>query len=72
MLVPMPSKTFKGFSGSVVFGIWCIIGGFILHFITSTLLTNLVKPVLEKPVETIEEFLDRNMTLGKAPLKFKI
>lgn len=46
----------------MVFLIWAVFGGFILHFLMSNYLTVLVKPTYEKPIETLQDMIDRNIT----------
>ena len=50
-----------GFSSNVVFITWAVFGGFILHFLMSNYLTVLVKPTFEKPIETLQDMIDRNI-----------
>ena len=42
---------------------WCLFGGLLLYFLQCNFLTLLVKPVWDKPVRTISDLLERNMTL---------
>ena len=51
-----------GFSSNLVFMTWAVFGGFILHFLMSNYLTVLVKPTYEKPIETLRDMIDRNIT----------
>ena len=41
--------------------VWAVFGGFILHFLMSNYLTVLVKPTYEKPIETLEDMIERNI-----------
>ena len=43
--------------------VWGIGGGFILYFLTSNFLTILLKPSFEKPINSIEDMLERDMGL---------
>ena len=51
-----------GFSSNMVFIIWAVFGGFILHFLMSNYLTVLVKPTYEKPIETLQDMIDMDIT----------
>ena len=51
----------RGFSSNVVFMIWAVFGGFVLHFLMSNYLTVLVKPTYEEPIETLQDMIDRNI-----------
>ena len=51
-----------GRASNLVFTIWAVFGGFILHFLLSNYLTVLLKPTYEEPVETAEDLLKRNIT----------
>ena len=49
-------------ASKLVFTIWAVFGGFILHFLLSNYLTVLLKPRYEEPVETAKELIKRNIT----------
>ena len=46
---------------------WCVWGGFLLHILECNLLTVLVKPVYEKPIDTAEDIIERGITILKGP-----
>ena len=46
---------------------WCVWGGFLLHILECNYLTVLVKPVYEKPVDTAEDIIERNITILDSP-----
>ena len=46
---------------NLIFTIWAVSGGFILHFLLSNYLTVLLKPSYEKPVETTADLIERNL-----------
>ena len=48
-------------SSNLVFTIWAVFGGFILHFLLSNFLTVLLRPSFEEPVETAKDIIDRNI-----------
>ena len=50
------------FSSNLVFTIWAVFGGFILHFLLSNYLTVLLRPSYEEYVETTEDLIKRNIT----------
>ena len=56
-----------GFSSRMLFLIWCVFGGFLLHFFESVFLDILLKTNYEKPVDTAEDVRDRNLTVVKGP-----
>ena len=47
--------------------IWCVCGGFLLHFFGSVFLEILMKPNYEKPVDTAQDVLDRGLTIISTP-----
>ena len=49
-------------SSNLVFSIWAVFGGFILHFLLCNYLTVLLKPRYEEPVETTQDVIKRNIT----------
>ena len=51
----------KGFAGNVVLTFWDVLGGFIGYFFLATFLTMLIKPVLEKPIDSVQDIVDRGL-----------
>ena len=51
----------------MLFLIWCIFGGFLLHFFGSLFLESLLKPNYEKPVDTAQDILDRGLKVIYMP-----
>ena len=51
-----------GRSSNLVYTIWAVFGGFILHFLLSNYLTVLLRPRYEKPVETAADIITRDVT----------
>ena len=49
-------------ASNLVFTIWAVFGGFILHFLLSNYLTVLLRPRYEEPVETAADLIKRNIT----------
>ena len=49
-------------ASNLVFTIWAVFGGFILHFLLSRYLTVLLRPSYEEPVETAADLIKRNIT----------
>ena len=49
-------------ASNLVYTIWAVFGGFILHFLLSNYLSVLLRPSYEKPVDTAAEMLKRNIT----------
>ena len=56
-----------GFSSRMLFLIWCVFGGFLLHFFESVFLDTLLIRNYEKPVDTAEDVRERNLTLVSYP-----
>ena len=54
-------------ASNLVFTIWAVFGGFILHFLLSNYLTVLLRPSYEEPVETAADLIKRNITLFLRP-----
>ena len=48
-------------ASNLVYTIWAVFGGFILHFLFSNYLTVLLKPSFEEPVETAEDIINRDI-----------
>ena len=51
----------------MVFTIWAVFGGFILHFLLCNYLTVLLRPSFEEPVETAADLIERDITPFMAP-----
>ena len=49
-------------SSNLVYTIWAVFGGFILHFLLSNYLTVLLRPNFEEPVDTAADILRLNIT----------
>ena len=56
-----------GFASNMVLLLWCVCGGLLLHMLEANYLTILLKPEYEKAVDTVEEILDRGMTVITQP-----
>ena len=54
-------------ASNLVFTIWAVFGGFILHFLLSNYLTVLLRPRYEEPVETAADLIKRDITPFFAP-----
>ena len=46
---------------------WCVMGGFMLHILECNYLTVLVKSVYEKPIDTAEDIIERDITIIRIP-----
>ena len=51
----------KTLSSNLVFTIWTVFGGFILHFLLSNFLTVLLRPSYEEPVDSAADILNRGI-----------
>ena len=49
-------------ASNLVFTIWAVFGGFILHFLLSNYLTVLLRPDYEEPVDTAADLVKRGIT----------
>ena len=49
----------------MIFLLWCVFGGFLLHFFESLLLDILLKKNYEKPVDTAEDVVNRGLGVIK-------
>ena len=54
-------------ASNLVFTIWAVFGGFILHFLLSNYLTVLLRPRYEEPVETAADLIKRDITPFVSP-----
>ena len=51
----------RSLASNLVFTIWAVFGGFILHFLLSNYLTVLLRPSYEEPVETVADLVERDI-----------
>ena len=56
-----------GFASNMTLLLWCVCGGFLLHMLESNYLTMLMKPNYEKPVDTAQDILDKNLRILIGP-----
>ena len=56
-----------GVSSRIMLLLWCICGGFLLHFYESSLLDIILKRNYEKAVDTAQELLDRGLSIIDTP-----
>ena len=49
-------------ASNIVYTIWAVFGGFILHFLLSNYLSVLLRPSYEEPVDTVEDIIKRDLT----------
>ena len=52
----------RSYASNLVFTIWAVFGGFILHFLLSNYLTVLLRPSYEEPVDTAADLIKRDIT----------
>ena len=57
----------RTFTSNLVFTIWAVFGGFILHFLLCNYLTVLLRPSYEEPVETARDLIRRGITPFLSP-----
>ena len=51
----------KGFAANFVLTLWDVLCGFIGYFFLATFLTMLIKPVMEKPIDSVQDIVDRRI-----------
>ena len=51
-----------GFSSNMVFLIWCVFGGFLLHILECNYLTVLLKPNYERFIDSTSDIIEMNLT----------
>ena len=56
-----------GLSSRMLFLLWCVCGGLLLHFLECNFLTILLKPNYEKAVDTAQDILDSGLTMLDIP-----
>ena len=56
-----------GFSSRMMFLLWCVCGGFLLHFFECNILDILLQTNYEKAVDTAQDVLDRRLTVISYP-----
>ena len=54
-------------ASNLVFIVWAVFGGFILHFLLSNYFTVLLRPSYEEPVETAADLIKRNIITFYSP-----
>ena len=68
LLIQQSSKSTNfGLASKMIFLMWSVCGGFLLYFLTSNYLSVLIKPSYDKPVETAEDVIARNLTIIDPP-----
>ena len=55
-------------TSNLIFTIWAVFGGFILHFLLCNYLTVLLRPSYGEPVETAKDLINRNITPFLTPV----
>ena len=61
-----------GFASNMVLLLWCVCGGLLAHMLEANYLTILLKPSYEKPIDSAQDVLDRNLTVVFVPWKESI
>ena len=56
-----------GFSSRMIFLLWCLFGGLLLHFFECNILDILLKTTYEKPVDNAQDILDMGLTIITSP-----
>ena len=56
-----------GLAFKMIFLLWCVCGGLLLHMFESTFFSMLMKPVYETPINTAQDVLDRGLPVISYP-----
>ena len=56
-----------GFASKMIFLLWRVCGGLLLHMLESNYLSILIKPTYGKPLDTMEDILDRGFKVLLRP-----
>ena len=56
-----------GFSSRMIFLLWCVFGGLLLHFFECKILDILLKKNYKKPIDTAQDVLDSGLTVIWTP-----
>ena len=56
-----------GFFTRMLFLLWCVCGGFLLHFYESLILDIILKKYYEDPIDTAQDVIDRGLTVIHPP-----
>ena len=56
-----------GFSSRMIFLLWCVFGGLLVHFFECNILDILLKTNYEKPVNNAQDILDRGLKIITSP-----
>ena len=58
-----------GLAFKMIFLLWCVCGGVLLHMFESTFFSMLMKPVYETPIDTAQDVIDRGLPVISTPYK---
>ena len=67
MIIRQAARFNFGFASNMALLLWCVCGGFLLHFLESNYLGILVKVNYEKPVDTAQDVVDRGLEVIFVP-----
>ena len=56
-----------GLAFKMIFLLWCVCGGLLLHMFESTFFSMLIKPVYERPIDTAQDVLDSGLNVISGP-----
>ena len=62
-----PRRFNFGFASNMALLLWCVCGGFLFHMLGCNYFTMLVKANYEKPVDTVEDVIDRGLAILEIP-----
>ena len=63
LIINQSLRTNFGLAFKMILLLWCVCGGQLLHMFESTYLSMLMKPVYETPINTVQDVLDRGLTV---------
>ena len=67
MIINKAARINFGFASNMALLLWCVCGGFLVHMLEANYLKMLMKPNYEKPVDTAQDVLDRNLIVIYPP-----
>merc|ERR1719270_2410998 len=57
----------RGFSSNLIFNVWAVFGGFMIHILLCNLLTTILRPNFEEPLDTAKQLVENDITIYMGP-----
>ena len=67
LIINQAARVNFGFASNMVHLMWCVRGGLLLHMLEANYLSILLKANYEKPVDTAQDIIDRELTILGIP-----